>query len=209
MNLAFSNIGIQDIRQLNTDRPPLLEQIQTFLESAEKHASENKRNATFVLKMLKKNHLKLGRLLNDVWNVALNAENTGVPVEGVPHRGGSVSVTEGAGGGEEDEASNEDNSDQVDEGKYVFRKATPLKEKSSFSCKEVDCTYTVSNFRVFKSHMKQKHQKGVQIEPPKVTCLLPHDQRGTRVNDRHTMEYMCTHLKEVSQLDLIFFLFTN
>ena len=72
----------------------------------------------------------------------------------------------------------------------TFRLATPLKQREVYSCS--DCGKVFSNWKIFKGHVKKKHEKIVDGEGPKVTCLLPH-QRGTRVTDRHPMDQICSH----------------
>ena len=73
----------------------------------------------------------------------------------------------------------------------TFRLATPLKQREIYSCS--DCGKVFSNWKIFKGHVKKKHDKIVDGEGPKVTCLLPH-KRGTRVTDRHPMDQICSHL---------------
>ena len=184
VSLAISSIGLRDIRHLNKDQPPLLEQINSFLKDAGNHARENGLNMTFIFKMITKNCDKLTSLLEKPWNLALESVNNS--------DGGARAQGDNVG-----EASAGPSLKPTD-GSYTFNLATPLKEpKPNYSCTEENCSYSVSNFRVFKSHMKVKHGKGVTAEAPKVRCLLPH-QRGTRANDRHPMDYICTHLKTVS-----------
>ena len=143
---------------------------------------------TFVLKMISKNRDKLRSCLDTPRNASVSLGDG----EEVGAVGSSeVVVKEGDAGVE-----TEENLTNNAKGSYTFKLATPLKEKQSFSCQEPGCSYTVSNYRVFKDHMKKKHQKAASVDAPKVTCLLPH-QRGTRVNIRHPMDYICTHLKKV------------
>ena len=169
----------------------MLEQVATFVEAVEKFALENKIKMTFVLKMILKSHDKLKMYLDKLWNSeggrvgAVDAAQACATETGAAEASAVAAVLEA-----------EKNPTGVEES-YTFKLATPLKEKPSFSCQEQGCSYTVSNYRVFKDHMKKKHQMGVSVEVPKVQCLLPH-QRGTRVNTRHPMDYICTHLKKVT-----------
>ena len=97
-----------------------------------------------------------------------------------------------------DEVTNAKN-DPIKSSGYQFKLAEPLEIKSSYSCD--DCEYTVSNHVVFKRHVKKKHGKNATINVPKVTCMLDHPQRGTRVSNQHTMDQIGTHLKLVGSYD--------
>ena len=167
----------------------MLGKITSFLQSAEKFAVEHELKMTFVFKMISKNRDKLKSYFSEA-----SRDDDGKVDAG----GASVVVKDGASAavGVQVATVEADKNQSETKGSYTFKLATPLKEKSSFSCQEPGCSYTVSNFRVFKEHVKKKHQKAVSVDAPKVTCLLPH-QRGTRVNIRHPMDYICTHLKKV------------
>ena len=145
---------------------------------------------TFIFKMVSKNRDKLTSYLSKPSGDDVGKGDAG---------GASVVVKGGASAadGVQAAAVEADKNPSEAKGSYTFKLATPLKQKPSFSCQEPGCSYTVSNHRVFKEHMKKKHQKEVSVDAPKVTCLLPH-QRGTRVKIRHPMDYICTHLKKVS-----------
>ena len=93
------------------------------------------------------------------------------------------------------------NEESIDN-KYIFKLATPLKKKPKFNCE--DCSKTFSNYKVFKSHLKSKHDKNPSFDAPKVTCLLPHNQRGTRVIDKHPMDQISSHLLKV-KFTFVFF----
>ena len=159
----------------------------TLIKSAKKFALENDKKMGFVFKMILKNCDKLNNLLDKPWNSSLVTGDS--EVGNVNAADDEVCATASASDGAAEK--------NKPEASYTFKLATPLKEKPSFSCQEIECSYTVSNYRVYKDHMKKKHGKPVTIDVPKVKCLLPH-QRGTRVNTRHPMDYICTHLKTVS-----------
>ena len=78
---------------------------------------------------------------------------------------------------------------------WNFRKASPLKCKPEFKCEECDSTYT--NGVSYRRHCKDKHDKIVKVELPTTECLLPH-AKGTRGKNRQTMDFICTHLRDVS-----------
>lgn len=164
----------------------MLEQIVTFIKSSEKFALENDKKMAFIFKMILKKCDKLNNLLDMSWNSSLVTGDSEVGDVSEDEVGAAASAADGGA----DENKN-------NEGSYTFKLATPLKERPSFSCQETGCSYTVSNYRIFKDHMRKKHFKGVSHDLPKVTCLLPH-KRGTRVNTRHPMDYICTHLRTVS-----------
>ena len=186
MRLAISTIGARDIRHLNKDCPPLLEQINSFLEDAKNHAEKNGLKMTFIFKMIKKSCDKLKSDLEKPWNSTLESINKSDSEGGARDKGDNAGEASASAGP----------SLKPTDGFHIFKVATPLKEKPNFTCTEENCTYSVTNFRVFKSHMKIKHSKGATAEKPKVRCLLPH-QRGTRANDRHPMDYICTHFFKV------------
>ena len=167
-SLAAANLGTVDIRHLDKEGLPLQGQIQSFLASALQFSQDKHLKISFLLGKIKENGEKLDELLNKPWNLQLRATDI-IPVD---------KKTAVVGG---------DN--------YIFYLASPLKEKASFSCE--DCPYSVSNHVVFKRHVKAKHGKVIKVDAPKVICRLPHKQGGTRVTDRHTMDQICTHLKQV------------
>lgn len=166
--LAAANLGTVDIRHLDKEGLPLQDQIQSFLSSALKFSEDKHLKISFLLGKIKENGEKLDELLNKPWNLQLRADDI-IPVD---------KKTAVSGGD-----------------KHIFKLATPLKEKASFSCE--DCPYSVSNHVVFKRHVKAKHGKVVRVDAPRVTCMLPHQQGGTRVTDRHTMDQICSHLRQV------------
>ena len=167
-------MGTVDIRHLDKEALPLQGQIQSFLASALRFSEDKHLKISFLLGKIKENGEKLDELLNKPWNLQLRGDNIIL-----------VDKKAAVGGGDN----------------YIFYLASPLKEKASFTCE--DCPYTVSNHVVLKRHYKAKHGKVVKVDAPKVTCRLPHQQGGTRVTDRHTMDQICTHLKQVC------FLITN
>ena len=171
LKLASVNLGITDVRHLDETAPPLLDQIKMFCLSAKEFNRDKGLIISFVLGKLDENCERLRLLLSKPWNADLKAD----PVDIVK--------------------SDEDDEDEATGGDYCFKLATPLKQKASFSCDH--CKYTVSNHVVFKRHLKAKHGISVKVDAPKVTCLLPHSQTGTRVIDHHTMDQICSHLKEV------------
>ena len=158
------------MRHLQNDRPGLLDQMLSFHSAAQKLTADQDLKASFFLRKIEENHQTLSQLLNKPWNSELKVENIQVIKKDVEHGGVG----------------------------YQFKLASPLKERATFSCEEENCQYTVSNYVVFKRHMKSKHDKVVRVDAPKVTCMLPHPQRGTRVSSKHTMDQICTHLKMVS-----------
>ena len=171
-SLAAANLGSVDVRHLNKEGLPLLDQIQAFLSSALGFNEDKQLKINFLLGKIKENGKKLDELLNKPWNCALADGDITLVTD--------QKKTDGGGN------------------KHIFKLATPLKDKASFSCE--DCPYSVSNHVVFKRHVKAKHGKIIKVEAPKVTCKLPHQQGGTRVTDRHTMDQICSHLKQVCSL---------
>ena len=149
-------------------RNPLLEEISSFHTSAQTFdLNNNGSRSQFALRTITKNLNKLAVLLNKPWNADIGGAN------------------------KEDGSS----SNETDDNKYIFKLATPLKKKPKFNCE--DCSKTFSNYKVFKSHLKSKHDKNPSVDAPKVTCLLPHNQRGSRVIDKHPMDQISSHLLKV------------
>ena len=85
----------------------------------------------------------------------------------------------------------------VSDATFTFRLASPLKERANYSCS--DCGKPFSNWKMYKNHTKKKHDKVVDGQGPKVTCLLPHG-RGTRVTDKHPMDQIASHLASVHKI---------
>ena len=160
-------MGRTDIRHLDKNGPSLQDQIQSFLSSAVSFSKDKQQlKINFLLGKIRENAKRLDELLNKPWNCEL--KNDAIIEKKKEVRGGDD---------------------------YIFKPATPLKEKASFSCE--DCDYSVSNHVVFKRHVKAKHGKIIKIDPPKATCMLAHQQGGTRVTARHTMDQICSHFKQV------------
>ena len=158
-------------------RNPLLEEIHSFHTTAQTFdLNNNGSRSQFVLRTITKNLNKVVVLLNKPWNADIGGANTANRIDG----------------------SNEESNDN----KYIFKLATPLKKKPKFNCE--DCSKTFSNYKVFKSHLKSKHDKNPSFDAPKVTCLLPHNQRGTRVIDKHPMDQISSHLLKV-KFTFVFF----
>ena len=146
----------------------------SFHSAAQIFTADKDLKVSFLLRKITENHQTLLDLLNKPWNSELKVEKI--------------------------EAVKKDPSAPGD-GEYHFKLATPLKVKASYSCD--DCEYTVSNHVVFKRHVKAKHDKIVKVNAPKVTCMLPHPQRGTRVSNQHTMDQIGAHLKQVGSLKIL------
>ena len=170
LNLASANLGISDVRHLQKDSLGVLDEMLSFHSAAQKLTAEKDLKISFFLRKIAENHRSLSELLSKPWNSGLKIEHVEV-IKKVPavHWGST----------------------------YQFKLATPLKDKASFLCEEEGCTYTVTNHVVFKRHVKNKHGKVIKVDAPKVTCMMPHQQRGTRVSNQHTMDQICTHLKQV------------
>ena len=152
-------------------RNPLLEEIHSFHTTAQTFdLNNNGSRSQFVLRTITKNLNKVVVLLNKPWNADI-----------------------GVGGANNTDGRNEEAKDN----KYIFKLATPLKQKPKFNCEEADCNKTFSNYKVFKSHLRSKHNKTPSVDAPKVTCLLPHNQRGSRVIDKHPMDQISSHLLKV------------
>ena len=165
--LSTANLGAVDIRHLDKDGLSLQDQIQSFLSSAVSFSED-------------KQQLKINFLLGKIKeNSKKLDELLSKPWNCELRDAGIIEKKIEVGGGDE----------------HIFKLATPLKEKASCSCE--DCSYSVSNHVVFKRHVKAKHGKIIKVDAPKVTCMLPHRQGGTRVTDRHTMDQICSHLKQV------------
>ena len=179
LNSASANLGISDIRHLQKNSPNLLDQMLHFHTAAQTLTADKGLKVGFFLRKIEENRQTLLGLLNKPWNSELKVEETAVTKNDPPTLRGS---------------------------EYYFRIATPLKEKSSFSCD--DCEYTVTNHVVFKRHVKKKHNKVTKVTVPKVTCMLPHPQRGTRVSNQHTMDQIGTHLKLVGIYELNYFFYS-
>ena len=174
MKFAAENVGVTDVRHLSKDDPPLLEQLASFRLAAQQFNADKGLKINFVLGKLNENEKKLHELLDKPWNTEL--------------RDVSVAVSQDAG------------TSKGDAEDYLFKLATPLKQKASFTCTQHNCDFTVSNHVVFKRHLKAKHGIITKVDAPRVTCMLPHQQRGTRVIDRHTMDQICSHLSQVGIL---------
>lgn len=170
LKLASVNLGVADVRHLNDKAPPLLDQIKSFCLSSQEFNQDKGLKIHFLLGKLAENRERLDILLAKPWNAKLT--------------GDCVDIIK----------SDEEEGDEAD-GDYLFKLATPLKVKASFSCEH--CTYTVSNHVVFKRHLRAKHGVTMRVEAPRVTCMLPHQQTGTRVIGTHTMDQICSHLREV------------
>ena len=151
-------------------RNPLLEEIHSFHTTAQTFdLNNNGSRSQFALRTITKNLNKLAVLLNKPWNADIAGANN----------------TDGR-------------NEEAKDNKYIFKLATPLKQKPKFNCEEENCNKTFSNYKVFKSHLQSKHNKTPSVDAPKVTCLLPHNQRGTRVSDKHPMDQISSHLLKVT-----------
>ena len=173
---AIKLLGIQDVRNLGGTES-LLDQIKSFHTAAlEFDLNKNGSRRQFVLRSITRNHRKLGQELEKPWNTNLTSER----VDQVREKSTEVEKELMGSGGQ-----------------FVFRLATPRKEKASFTCS--DCSANFSSWRVYKNHVKKKHSKAVEGQGPKVTCLLPHG-RGTRVTNKHSMDQICSHLQSVHKI---------
>ena len=147
LKLASSNLGLADVRHLKKNGSSLLDQMQSFHMEALQITENTDIKISFLLKKIKDNIQTLKELLDKPWNSDLEVK----------------------------EIAQDDQS--TSDGGYHFKLATPLKEKTSYTCE--DCSYQVTNHVVFKRHVKSKHGKVIKVDAPKVTCRLPHPQRGT------------------------------
>ena len=171
---AVQNLGVIDVRYIGGGES-VLDQIKSFHTAAlQFDLNENGSRRQFVLRSITRFHRQLTQDLAKPWNVSLASRGEKLTVE-----------TQGSGSAS---GSND---------KIKFRLATPLKEKTSFTCS--DCGTNFSSWRGYKNHVKKKHNKVVEGQGPKVTCLLPHG-RGTRVTDKHSMDQICSHLLLVHKI---------
>ena len=174
---------------MDSETTPLLDRIKQFVNSLQEFSEANGSNCSFFIKMIGKQYDQLCVLLLKSWNTKLlNAPET-VEAENV-----DKSNTE---------RKDEEEDDSRSKPGYVFKLATPLKQKTTYLCSECPASFT--NGVVYKRHAKKKHEMDVKVELPKVKCLLSH-QRGSRAKDSHPMNQICTHLKDVSKNKLINFL---
>ena len=167
---AINNLGTKDVRNIGekADTGSLMDQVQSFHTAAlEFDLNENGSRRQFVLRSITRNHQKVSQLLNKPWNVDI-----------------------ASAGAVNDET-------EVMEPNLIFKLASPLKERTSYSCS--DCGKTFSNWKMYKGHVKKKHDKVVEGQGPKVTCLLPHN-RGTRVVDKHPMDQIASHIASVHNI---------
>ena len=176
---ARDNIGIRDIRNLDSETTPLLERIKQFINSLLEFSEANGSNCSFFIKMIGKQYDQLCVLLLKSWNTdLLNAPDN---IEALDKNN--------------TERKDEEKDDSRSKPGYVFKLATPLKQKTTYQCSECPASFT--NGVVYKRHAKKKHELDVKVDLPKVKCLLTH-QRGSRAKDSHPMNQICTHLKDVS-----------
>ena len=147
----------------------LMDRVQSFHTAAlEFDLNDNGSRRQFVLRSITRNHQKVSQLLNKPWNVDISPAG----------------------------AINDETKESEPE--FIFKLASPLKERANYSCS--DCGKTFSNWKMYKKHVKTKHDKVVEGQGPRVTCLLPH-QRGTRVTDKHPMDQIASHLASVHKIE--------
>ena len=143
----------------------------------------------FILKMFRSKVEHFKRLVNTDWNRNCAKNKTVGDLE-------AVQKTDPIGTPSKDK-------DGASSSQVVYRKVTPLKNKTDYVCEEDGCGTTTTNLTVYKRHMRDAHKKKPDsIDDVKVTCMLLSKNKIKAknqeiCNSKLPLSEMYRHLKDV------------